>query len=260
MRRFVGIATIGVVLVAVLIATFARSNVNPAIGLCLQLLDGEQFEPAIELTNTAMALQIASRTGNLVELCSLLAGGADAKSGGNAGASPLHAAALEDQVDVARVLLAAGASAEAADHEGYTPVHAAVFAASWRSSSGDVASDVRTEEAEAAHADNLTMARVLLRSGGAEAANAVNSQGLSALHVAASLGHTGFINALVLAGAAMDLRDHGGLTALHIVAMSDRVDAARALINGGADVDAKDDDGASPLHSATVCDSIGVRP
>jgi ankyrin repeat protein len=176
---------------------------------------------------TVDSLQAASAAGDVKAVCAWLASSdlQDDLSGA------LRIAAVENHANVARVLLAAGASSET-DDEGNTALHAATFAAVWRTAKDD---------------GGLAVVRTLLEFGGGDV-DTVNTGGFTALHVAASIGHAGLVQALAGAGAAMDLQVHnGGLTALHLAAKEGHLEVVRAILASGADPDAKDDDGATPL-------------
>ena len=56
--------------------------------------------------------------------------------------------------------------------------------------------------------------------------------------------------ALLKAGAGIDVRDAGGRTALHYAAAAGYTDVARLLVERGADVNARDADGVSPVDAA----------
>jgi ankyrin repeat protein len=68
--------------------------------------------------------------------------------------------------------------------------------------------------------------------------------GATALIVAATLGETDRVKALIDAGASVTAKDNNGATALH---WASNTDCANALIAAGADVNAKDDNGQTPL-------------
>ena len=63
-------------------------------------------------------------------------------------------------------------------------------------------------------------------------------------------GNLGRVQALLAAGADVDVRNHKGQTALHCAAKAGFVDIARLLLAHGAPVDAQDDAGATPLATA----------
>ena len=56
--------------------------------------------------------------------------------------------------------------------------------------------------------------------------------------------------ALLKAGAGIDVRDNSGRTALHYAAAAGYTDVAKALVEHGADVNAKDVDGVTPAEAA----------
>ena len=81
--------------------------------------------------------------------------------------------------------------------------------------------------------------------------NATNKYGETALHWAVENGHTEIVEALVKAGAKVDVK-YDGVTALHIAAMNGRTKIVEALIKAGANVNekTKDSEGWTALHWA----------
>ena len=69
--------------------------------------------------------------------------------------------------------------------------------------------------------------------------DAVNSTGLTALHLAARNGHIGVMKMLLRQDANIDATDESGWTALHHAANNDCEAIVRLLTNRGADLNAK---------------------
>lgn len=84
------------------------------------------------------------------------------------------------------------------------------------------------------------------------ALTAYSSDGWTVLHLAAFFGHTSLVNALLDAGAAVDVRSTNAMinTPLHAAVAGGKKDAAGALLARGADLNACQHGGWSPLHGA----------
>ena len=76
--------------------------------------------------------------------------------------------------------------------------------------------------------------------------------------MAAYAGHFMALEAYIVRGGDVDVRDKGGKTPLHRAAMGHRLHVARLLLDFGADVDARDYTGKTPLHLAVSRDSRGA--
>ncbi len=72
------------------------------------------------------------------------------------------------------------------------------------------------------------------------------------LHVAASLGTTADINAILAKGADVNATDGIGCTPLHYAALRGNDTGCRSLLNKGANAAAKDIHGRTPLHAAAI--------
>ncbi|MFN7611490.1 MAG: ankyrin repeat domain-containing protein, partial [bacterium] len=76
--------------------------------------------------------------------------------------------------------------------------------------------------------------------------------GFTALHWAASNGHTATARALLTAGAEIEARDNFGRTALIRAANKGRTATLQVLLAAGAESEARDNDGYTPLHRAAI--------
>ena len=85
---------------------------------------------------------------------------------------------------------------------------------------------------------------------GTNAASAVFAQGVTPMHLAASLNQPVTVGLLFAAGADANARTPAGFTPLHWAAGRNAVEAMKMLIQAGADVNAKSARGITPLHWA----------
>lgn len=147
-----------------------------------------------------------------------------ADAAGEAGGSPLHAAAAAGQLVAAEALERRGAPAAAADEDGGTPQH-------WAAANG--------------HAELL--AHLFAR--GAEPSPA-DREGGRPLHDAAWSGHEAATAALLTAGAPACVADAAGMTPLHAAATLGHARVAELLLEHGAERDVLDLSGRSPADLA----------
>ncbi|MCY4199408.1 MAG: ankyrin repeat domain-containing protein [Gammaproteobacteria bacterium] len=134
---------------------------------------------------------------------------------------PLIGAAVNGDVDLARVLIERGADLEAKDSKGQTALWWAV-------------------------GFSPDMARVLIEAGAD--VNTKNNTGWTPLHRVWWV--PDLARALIEAGADLEAKENSGWTPLHWVAFQNGADVARVLIAAGADVNAKNNTGRTPLHQA----------
>jgi len=152
--------------------------------------------------------------------------------------TPIHIACYEGHLEIVEALLDAGANAEVQDEEAYTPLHLAAI-------------DGHTLCAQAL-VDHV-------RNSGSSLSNYVNAveiEGRTALHLAASRSKGGSNSGLVriLCGVNdVDLQRKdidSGSTALHLAGKAGDIEIMRILINAGADRNALDGAGLTPLDIA----------
>lgn len=143
------------------------------------------------------------------------------------GWTPLHAASLVRDPKVTEAQLAAGGDANGRDRFGRSPLM-------W---------------ASRFHHGETQVARALLAHGART--DGRDSEGLTALHIAAATGGTEELEVLFSAGADIHARDNQGRTPLMLAAAErwGRFNVER-LINAGANVNAKDHDGRTALMHA----------
>ena len=82
---------------------------------------------------------------------------------------------------------------------------------------------------------------------------------LTPLQLAAGMGCTEAIRALVAAGASLETEDNDQLSPLHHAAVEGQAKAIRALVNAGADIEVDAGDGLTPLHIQPVFMGMSCR-
>ncbi len=111
--------------------------------------------------------------------------------------------------------------------------------------------------ADAAERGDLEAVRTLLRRGAD--VNTAQSDGMTALHWAASRNDVEIAKALLYAGAALRSTTRlGGYTALHLASRSGHAEVARLILEAGADPDTYTITAVTALHFAADADAAGV--
>ncbi|EXJ68613.1 uncharacterized protein A1O5_08407 [Cladophialophora psammophila CBS 110553] len=146
--------------------------------------------------------------------------------------TPLHIASGHSWAEAVELLLEQGAEVDAVDVDGRTALHLAANSHVNRHEHFD------TRTIDLLSLDNRTQVRMR------------DKQGLTPLHLAASLGRTRAVELLLRRGAEVDAVDNNDQTPLHWALQSGSVSPrlAEMLIKAGADVNAKNRLGQSALH------------
>jgi len=142
------------------------------------------------------------------------------------GLTPLHWAALNGHLAVARALLAHHADVKAVSNKGYSPLQ-------WAASEG-----------------HERIVRLLLDSG-AEA-NTKDVYGDAPLIEAAGGGYLNTLKILLAHNADTNATDNKGWTALHVAVLANRVETVAVLLKAKSKVNAKAKNGWTPLHIASA--------
>ncbi|XP_034942548.1 ankycorbin isoform X2 [Chelonus insularis] len=253
-----------------------------ALHYCMDAATGGVIASAApELVNAPDAeghtpLHLAVIAGDTQLVAVLLANGADVNAKDLEGHSVLHWATVCGEAECVRLVLASGARPSTPDLRGGSPLHyaaqccgAAVTAElSVPKKVGlkvlqtllEFGADVNAKDEDgrqpilwAASAGSVEAVLALARTGGSAAAGATDKDGLTALHCAASRGHTRCVEALInLCGAQPDHVDDNGCSALHYAATLGHADATALLLRLGADPNRQDRKGRTPALCAAA--------
>eukprot|EP01104_Vermistella_antarctica_P009523 TRINITY_DN2456_c0_g1_i3.p1 TRINITY_DN2456_c0_g1~~TRINITY_DN2456_c0_g1_i3.p1 ORF type:complete len:816 (+),score=216.67 TRINITY_DN2456_c0_g1_i3:397-2844(+) len=262
---------------------------------CMKLLMDKGADVNTRDKNCSTPLHKAALYGNPVCVELLLSKGALVDFRTEEGTTALHHAALSGNVEVMEMLLASDADVEAVDNENATPLFKAAFTGHFECTKLLTAKQANKKHRDA---NNGTLLHAVANSGSLEClnfilqnvsgqveldVNAVDSAGVTPLHLFSFFGHVECAKRLVALGAAIDAvdstqctplhkacftgarecalllldnnarvdsKDDEGAYALHKVAFNGHVDLVRLLLDRGADMDARDGDGCTPLHKA----------
>ncbi|MBB3342278.1 ankyrin repeat domain-containing protein [Luteimonas sp. RC10] len=192
----------------------------------------------------------------------LLANGADPRVTDHEGNTPLHLAARSSDPGVVALLRDAAAELDVTNHDALTPLGVACAAGNWRLAKFLLEHGARPEVEGATPAllaaaggdeDDAAGVQLLIRHKGR--VDARDRQRRSALHVAASHGHTEILAALLAAGADVRARDNDGRTPLLDAARGGSLAALDALLAAEADVAAVDIAGRNAIMLACASES-----
>eukprot|EP00752_Nemacystus_decipiens_P006179 g5576.t1 len=176
------------------------------------------------------------------------------------GFTPLLAAAKGGHAGVVLALLERGAEKDVGDKAGATPVMWAISARSPSVLDTLLSAGVSLDEVppgfdpliHLAARCGSNMVSFALANGARP--YAVDSQGRSALHVAAEVGDVATLDTLLETRIDIDVRHmDGNFTPLHLAAMGRNGDMVSALVGHGADVEAFSDCGSTALCLAAAC-------
>jgi ankyrin repeat protein len=244
-------------------------------GALARLEAGVDVGAADATGTTALHWAVYNDAAALVD--ALLAAGAEPNVANDYGSTPMAEAAVAGNVPVIRALLDAGADVESPNPEGQTALMIVARTSNTAAAEAllDAGADVNAREAWkgqtaimwAAARGRPEMVRLLAARGAdVDARSTVNdwprqttvfprakylpSGGLTPLLFAAREGCAACVEALVEAGADMNLPDPDEVTPLLMALLNARFDAAAALIDAGANVDKWDWWGRTPLYAA----------
>jgi ankyrin repeat protein/beta-lactamase regulating signal transducer with metallopeptidase domain len=170
------------------------------------------------------------------------------------GGTPLHLAAIFNELDLARVLIAHGADVNskswrlAPSMEGFTPLTALILGNRFDESQAE---SVDKEQGVSIDWKQRTPLAELLISSGADI-NAWTGYrgGKTFLHLLATVGVTEMAETFIAHGADVNVKDLRGQTPLHDAAKAGSFEMVKLLIAKGADVNVKDNQGNTPVSQA----------
>ncbi|KAF5013070.1 hypothetical protein FDECE_897 [Fusarium decemcellulare] len=181
-------------------------------------------------------LYLASKCGHygvteiLLNAGALIGGGPTGKHGHNS--TPLHAAALNNHLKIARLLLQRGADKHALDAQGRTPL------------------------CVAAEKGNSSMAQLLLEEG--SRADTMEGDQESPLHIAARDARYKTLQLILDRGANIEAKARFGWTPLHHAAFWGHESIVRLLLDRGSEINPRDRDYQTPLFLAIQVHSKAV--
>eukprot|EP00005_Dracoamoeba_jomungandri_P002814 CAMPEP_0174250894 /NCGR_PEP_ID=MMETSP0439-20130205/911_1 /TAXON_ID=0 /ORGANISM="Stereomyxa ramosa, Strain Chinc5" /LENGTH=273 /DNA_ID=CAMNT_0015331075 /DNA_START=22 /DNA_END=840 /DNA_ORIENTATION=+ len=196
-----------------------------------------------------------AKEGDLEKVRELLESGEDVNVVDEDGSSPLHWAALFDQIKVMSYLLERGAEIDLANlKEGQTPLHWACIGKSTKAvmklihAGADPCKQDRRGYNSLIHAaqyDHILAIHFLLKHGHTKIQD-IDKEGHTSLHWTAYQKHESAARLLLTLGADINATDDEGMTPLHWAALKGHADMVKVLLEAGADSFAKDQDGFTP--------------
>jgi ankyrin repeat protein len=231
----------------------------------------------------AAALTQAAYEGDVAQVRRLIKSGAPVNQANVFGATPMSEAARRGDAAVLKVLLEAGADPESANAEGQTALMSVARTGNIEAAKLLLKHGAKIDAREswggqtaliwAAAQDQHEMVRFLASKGADVNARAavrewqrrvtaegrpkdMNRGGFTAMLFAAREGHVHSLQALLAAGADINLADPDGTTPLIVALMNGHWDAAKLLIDSGADVNLWDWWGQSPLYMAVDMNTL----
>ncbi|WP_338405958.1 ankyrin repeat domain-containing protein [Wolbachia endosymbiont (group A) of Longitarsus flavicornis] len=216
-------------------------------------------------------LLTAVQDGNLNEAEGLVSRNANVNTTDIYSWTPLHWAAFEDRLEIARFLIKKGADINAADKGPYgkKPVHVAIennskdiigFLLSKGVSINDTDKQGYTPLHYAAWRGRLEIAELLVDKGASINAADASTAGEKPIHVAAENNSKSIIEFLISKGVNVDEADKNGWAPLHYAAKFDQLEVAKFLIEKGANINAADTStiGEKPIHVAAENNSKNI--
>uniref|UniRef100_A0A0E0R7S3 PGG domain-containing protein n=1 Tax=Oryza rufipogon TaxID=4529 RepID=A0A0E0R7S3_ORYRU len=244
------------------IARFARDSVEE-----------DRLREILRGKNSAgdTALHLAARHGHGEAASELVAiAPAMASELNGSGMSPLYLAVMSRSVAAVRAVLSCG-DASAAGPDSQNALHAAVLQnpemvsllLQWREELATQLDSSQSTPLHYASSDgDCSVIQEILKHTPPSATQLQDSDGLSALHVAALMGHTTAVRLLLkFSPASADIRDNHGRTFLHVAAMRGHVSVISYAIKNRMlmhILNEQDNEGNTPLHLAVIAGEYKV--
>lgn len=254
----------------------ARAGRVKTVGLLLRHARqyGDNVIRASETNSSGdTALHLVARQGHRAAVNAVVdAAPGVAYEANSAGMSPLYLAVMSGSEPAAKAIMTRCSHASAVGPGSQNALHAAVFQGSemvqllmrWRPSLADqVDDDNNSSPLHFASSDgDPYVVRAILRLAAPSTVYRKDSEGHSALHVAARMGHAIVVEMLMTKHLdAAELRDHHGRTFLHSAAMRGHSKVVLLAIKSwklGRLLNAQDKDGNTPLHLAVEAGAFAV--
>ena len=170
---------------------------------------------------------IAAELGDIGQLATLLAGGADIESRDHKGLTPLVYAVVALQPEAVKFLLDQGASVNIDNVYDLSPIH-------WAAALGEI-----------------EMLTLLLKYGNVDLQGC---NGITPLIFAVEMNQVDTIKLLLEQGANVNLADDDGYLPIHAAARIGEIEMVKMLLEAGASLDSRMIDGLTPLDFAVVCE------
>ncbi|KAF0894567.1 hypothetical protein E2562_001868 [Oryza meyeriana var. granulata] len=250
----------------------ARAGCLSAVKMLLNL-SWDSGENILGCQNAAgdTALHLAARHGHGAVVEALVAAGATASKLNKAGVSPLYLAVMSGSVAAVTAIITTCGDASVVGPSSQNALHAAVFQSSemvhlllqWKPELAvQVDCNGSTPLHFAASDNNRSVVSAILRAAPPSTVYMKDMEGLSALHVAARLGHDNVVKDLIrVYPDAAELRDDHGQTFLHAAAREKRSSVVSLAIKNpmlGGLLNAQDGDGNTPIHLAVVAGALDI--
>ncbi len=250
----------------------ANTHGDTPIQAALPWQPKEVIDLLIEKGADVSGIHLAAYTGDLARVRSLIAAGTNASMATGDGATPLHAAAIAGQENVAEFLIGAGADINVHHRPNHrpgpldpipTPLY---YAASGgyadvvrllieKGADMSVADTYYFSPLDAAILDGSKETVEVLAAGGADL-DLLGPDDVAALHWAATMPHADIVRLLIQHGAEADVENTRGDTPLlyavrgRDMTANQRKEICELLLAGEANVNRRDPAGQTPLHAA----------
>ena len=189
-----------------------------------------------ESSELPISLPEAAAGGDIDEVKSLIAKGADVNAWDTSKIPPLHFAVMNGHKQVVELLIAKGADVNAGDGANKKPLHWAVEKGHKEIAELLIAHGA---DVDATDAPGRTPIDLAMGEGQIEITKLLLSKGGDvSMHAAAYIGDLQRVEKFIDDGANVDAKDHKGQTALHYAAKAGQIAVAKLLIANGADVNA----------------------
>ena len=159
------------------------------------------------------------------------------------GSTPLHDAAEDGKIEVAKLLIESGALVDAKDNDGFTPLHIAAVNGKLESAKcliengANVTAKTTLQKTPlyyAAKNGEVEVAKLLIANGAL--VDAKTDEENTPLHIAAYKGHRDFVKFLIENGATIDIKSMDEITPLHIAVRENKLNIVKCLVENGAKI------------------------